>query len=398
MMQYTNMNDANSRKRLIDFSAALAERFDDLARLTGIQRTQLQDQVNKQMTRAGVVAYMNSLEGKAREDFIAGMVEASKFGPGYAQAYAETQAFGNVMSEQSRGLVASLGTAQEGFYDFNAAVKEGGDLAVASNRLDGQMALLQKDELFQRRVMLGSFGILNDAVAKGAVSITEDNIMRSRNEEAVAIAMQEGFKRPIEQIVAELDAGVRRDREDSLTAPASQLSIAFNTASQSISRAGIAATEGLERLNAQLQSTAISDFFNNLDSRLKQTFDSNKIAAEISKAFNDLKRVEVTATAVENARRAGVPIPGSVTIDVPNQNRVPTQPTTNTNQNQSPAPPPAPPAPPAIRSDDNSVLDTANQHLSTISNYMRTMTDYLEKQMGYFRDLNSRLSNNRGAP
>lgn len=398
VMQYTNMNDANARKKLIDFSVALSDRFDDLSRLTGIQKAQLQEQVNKQLNQAQITAYFASLDVDEKKRFIAGMAEASKRGPEFAQAFAETQAFGNVMTEQSRGIVAAMGPAQESFYDFNAAVKEGGNVAAASNRLDAQMAQLQQNENYQRSVMLGGFGVATDSFFKGAVALQSGNAMLKREYEAYAIMQREGFTRSYDEILAEIDARAKTEKVDVLTDPASQLSVAFNTASQTIATAGIAATEGLERLNAQLQSTAISDFFQNLDNNIKQAFDADKISAEIGKAFSDLKRVEVTPNAVENARRAGVPIPGSVTIDMPNQNRSSSQPTTNTNQNQSPAPPPAPPAPPAIRSDDNSVLDTANQHLSTISNYMRTMTDYLEKQMGYFRDLNSRLSNNRGAP
>ncbi len=399
VMQYTNMSDTNARKRLIDFSAALAERFDDLARITGVQRAQIQEQVNKQLSQAGVIAYMNSLEGKAKEDFIAGMTEASKKGPEFAQAFAETQAFGNVVSEQSRGLVASLGGAQEEFYDFNAAVKEGGDITRASNNLDAEMALLMKDETFQRRAMLAGFGVTNDASAKGAAAITAGSITMKRDIEAAATFIREGGKRSMTAITAEIDARAREERETALTDPASQFSIAFNTASQTISRAGIAATTALESLASQLTTTPISDTFNNIDNIIKEAFNADKIAKEIGAAFQDLKKAEVTPQDIEKGKQLGVPIPGSYTIDVPNQNKPSTQPvTTPQNQPTTNTPPVPPSTTPSSSRNETGILDMLNQHLSTISNYMRDIKSLNEQASGFYREMRSAFSNNRGAP
>jgi len=129
MNQLTNLEDAESRHQSMESAMRLATEMDSMAKLTGVERKQMQDDIAKSRNKAQVEATImqQMLRGnkQTEEAFVASRGAMSQYSEGMQQAYDEILAYGAPVSKEAQGLVNALGDGAESLYELANAAKEG---------------------------------------------------------------------------------------------------------------------------------------------------------------------------------------------------------------------------------------------------------------------------------
>jgi len=223
IQQRQNMQDEKVRQRTQASAMSLAEEMDAMAKLTGKQKDQIQEEMMASMRKGQVEAKFRKIElekGKeaaaaARASYAEAMTNAQMAGPDAVAALEETFVLGGVRSEQARAGIVALGGAAN---DAQAVFR-----TIANSPLtpvDGMInnmnaAIVQRiqDPSFLDTAMLASAG---NEYGQAAATMLEN---AGQYETAISRFMEEGMsyadavKAARDQVAAEADAR-RKPGED----------------------------------------------------------------------------------------------------------------------------------------------------------------------------------------
>ena len=129
MNQMTNLEDERAREASMLSTMQLATEMDAISKLTGIERKQMQEDIERARQKAQVEATLMQAQlrgGKnVQEAFAASRAQMSQYSKGMQDAYDEILAYGAPVTEASKGLVAALGDGAHNLYEMANAAKEG---------------------------------------------------------------------------------------------------------------------------------------------------------------------------------------------------------------------------------------------------------------------------------
>ena len=119
-MRAGTMQDKASRDMALQSTIQLADEMDSLARLTGKSKQQQQDDVEKQLNKANVMATLRTMDEAGREQFIKTQTQLNTLGPRVMDLAGEIST-GGVRTKEGMAAMAALGPAGK---DFEAAVRQ----------------------------------------------------------------------------------------------------------------------------------------------------------------------------------------------------------------------------------------------------------------------------------
>lgn len=297
IQQRQNLADAEVRRRTTESAVRLATEMDAMAKLTGKQKEQIEEEMMASMRKGQVEAKFRKIEmeqgaeaaAAARASYAEAMTSAQKAGPDAVAALEETFVLGGVRSEQARRGIVALGPAADAAQATFRAIADAplaADVGAMVTNMDAALVQRIQSAEFLDTAMLASAG---NQYGQSAATMLEN---AGQFETAISRFMQEGMsyadavKAAREQVAAEQE-GRRRPGEE-------------RTVGADAGRAIANAELRLKDLSAVINDELIGE-----DGKIKAFADELKTLSEFMATGFDRQAVEnVVSPAVDAAFRA----------------------------------------------------------------------------------------------
>lgn len=420
-MKYVDVS-ARGLGSLQERATALGTEMDNLSRLTGANSKQLNQQLQERMREAQNSAYMRTLDEAGRKRYEESMARANAMGgPIMQKLFEQLQQFGNATTEDTRGLLASLGEAAPAVTEMAFAAKSGKDTQEAYANALTAMSKRMNDPNYLNMVMLNAAAPIKNAALAAASDLEKNNLLMPAMLKAEAkykeyLQKEPGGGKTLKEFMVEEMSSAVAERQRSLADPAAQLSFTYNSANELVQRASAGTATMFTILNEQMGKNSlimskVNEAFNEVTpAKITETY--QKFLDMLQGSKNAMTEDQAKAAAKANLPLAPFLSGVGAVVDYNRPNISSTQinadPFVNLTQTMNevktkissttPAPTSTGGIQTVSREDQNSLLNDMNKHLGQISNYMGQLVTATDKQISQIKNMVSRISGNRGAP
>lgn len=413
------VNYANqSTKEIVTKTAVnLVTEFDNLSRVTGINRKTLEANLAKETQKLEVSTYMRTLDDQQRARFIENTAALSKFGTNVNDLFNQFQVLGNVMP-RSVPFFAAMGTAGPAFKEYALAVKDRSkseeEILALRRKFEEEYATYLRSENAVRLAQGAEFGAVNNEVAKATATLMKENKITALEDQAeqrrLAHARNTGEQLSLDFFKKQIEDEVLNGKKlAEAGAEGTKIATMMNEINQNIATASGGIAANLFKFNGKIEqmitgidnAMGVSKAFN-VGGSLSSIEDARRtLGGEfIDKLLNDAKTQDIKnemykdkglAPIGRTADRTGSNDQASNSKDMIDSLKSELTSLTSAINKSSTTSTSA-----ISNTESTGLLNSAVEQLSKISNTMRELLDSSQQSVRQLKDVVTGVSNNRG--
>jgi hypothetical protein len=202
-----DFEDSAVREREQKAAADLAYELDTISRLTGIQRAELQKEIDERRRKAEVEATIMQLDMDGSRGvgnaFREAAAQVSQFGPGAVQALQEIFTQGVAHTPEAQATLTAMGSAGDELTNLALRIRQGGDQTDLGMEFVGAMMDRMNQSDFLSQVKLGPLGVevgqaAGEFITSGGKAIYD--ALYKQGDELKNLPFAERYKKAVEAV------------------------------------------------------------------------------------------------------------------------------------------------------------------------------------------------------